>query len=112
MLVEPPGIEPVRSDTVRHDNARFVGYRGVPKVPDRASTCPTVRRRDDSRDDSDTPRVRLVAALTEAIRVAIAAGDLHVARVAHEALGRLLGSEGVADSVVDLETERTKRRKE
>jgi hypothetical protein len=48
--------------------------------------------------------------LTETIVAAVAAGDLHVARVAHEALGRLLGSDGAIDPVVNLETERAKRR--
>jgi hypothetical protein len=101
MLVEPPGIEPVRSDTVEHDNARLMGYRGSTLVADRASTCPIVHARDDSRDDSEapSPRVRLIAALTEAIAAAVAAGNLHVARVAHEALGRLLGSNGDGEQV-------------
>jgi len=50
--------------------------------------------------------------LTKAIAAAVAVGDLHVARVAHEALGRLLGADTAVDSVVNLEIERTKRRGE
>jgi len=53
-----------------------------------------------------------VVALTEAIAAAVEVGDLQVARAAHEALGRLLRSRGTADAVVDLDTERTRRRRE
>jgi hypothetical protein len=40
-----------------------------------------------------TPRARLLAALLEGARAAVETGDLAAARVAHEAAGRLLGSE-------------------
>jgi hypothetical protein len=53
---------------------------------------------------------RLVAVLAETIAIALATRDLHAARVAHEALGRLLAEPGVgAPSVVDLASERAKR---
>ena len=82
---------------------------------DHACMCATVRSQDDSQDDStatsQSPRARLVAALTEAISAAMAAGDLHAARVAHEALGRLLEEpEPGAPVVADLGEERAKRR--
>jgi hypothetical protein len=57
-----------------------------------------------------TPRERLVAVLTETIAAALPAGDLHAARVAHEALGRLLAERDPgASSVTDLASERAKR---
>jgi hypothetical protein len=43
----------------------------------------------------------LVQALTQAIGEATEAGDLHVARIAHEALGKLLDAPGGA-SVAEL----------
>jgi hypothetical protein len=57
-----------------------------------------------------TPRKRLVAALTEAISAAMAAGDLHAARVAHEALGRLLEPPDPAGTkVTDLREARARK---
>jgi len=52
------------------------------------------------------PRARLVAVLTETIGAAVASGDLHAARVAHEALGKLLTAEApgaayVTDAAAD-----------
>jgi hypothetical protein len=38
----------------------------------------------------------MMAALMEAQRVALEAGDLEAARVAHEAIARLLGAAGAA----------------
>lgn len=61
-------------------------------------------------DDSQTnPRTVLVRALSEAVRDAAAVGDVATARVAVEALGRLLGEAGVAGAeaeVVDLAARR------
>jgi hypothetical protein len=48
--------------------------------------------------------------LAETIAAALAAGDLHAARVAHEALRRLLAEpEPGAPSVTDLASERARR---
>jgi hypothetical protein len=58
----------------------------------------------------ESPRGALIAALTSAVRDAAAAGDLGAARVAHEALGRLLSEPGAASAVVDLNVERERRR--
>jgi hypothetical protein len=52
--------------------------------------------------DSKGHRATLVAQLFEGVRTALEAGDLEAARVAHEAIGRLLGTEGNAAPVVDL----------
>ena len=57
----------------------------------------------------ESPRATLIAALTSAIRDAAAAGDLAAARVAHDALGRLLSEPG-AGAIVDLNAERERRR--
>jgi len=59
---------------------------------------------------TESPRAALLAALTNAVRDAAAAGDLAAARVAHEALGRLLTEPGSASAVVDLNAERERRR--
>ena len=57
----------------------------------------------------ESPRRALIAALANAVREAAAAGDLAAARVAHEALGRLL-TEACPRAVVDLSAERERRR--
>ena len=49
----------------------------------------------------------MLAALQTELAAALAAGDLGAAKVAHEAIGRLLGSE--AGPVVDLAGERARR---
>jgi len=50
-----------------------------------------------------------VLALTEAVRAAIEAGDLHVARVAHEALGRLIAEPQPGAAVENLNSARGER---
>jgi len=57
----------------------------------------------------ESPRSALIAALANAVRDAAAAGDLVAARVAYEALGRLLSEPGTG-AVVDLNAERERRR--
>ena len=57
-----------------------------------------------------TPREALVSSLAAAVRDAAIAGDLIAARVAHEALGRLLIEAAPASAVVDLSAERERRR--
>jgi hypothetical protein len=44
------------------------------------------------------------------VRDAALAGDLHAARVAHDALGRLLADPAAGGDVVDLGGERERRR--
>jgi hypothetical protein len=62
-------------------------------------------------DRVQNPRAALALALNEAARAALAGGDLHAARVAHEALGRLLADpEPGTPAVADLAAERAKRR--
>jgi integrase len=62
------------------------------------------------RAPDSSPRRALALALNDAIRTATVAGDLHAARVAHEALGRLLQEpEAGAPEVTDLSSERKRR---
>lgn len=58
---------------------------------------------------STNHRARLLAELGQAIASATAAGDLEAARIAHEALARLLGPPGAAGGVVDLSAARARR---
>jgi hypothetical protein len=65
---------------------------------------------------TQSPRAALLAALFEGARVAVLAGDLDTARIAHEAIGKLLGAaEPLAEHaasgapVVDLAEERRRR---
>ncbi|MGK4000644.1 hypothetical protein [Sorangium sp. So ce1024] len=46
----------------------------------------------------------------EGMRAALAAGDVEAARIAHEAIGRLLGAPGAdAAGIIDLAAERVRR---
>jgi hypothetical protein len=59
--------------------------------------------------ESPTPRQLLLTALTTALTEATMAGDIHAARVAHEAIGKLLtDGTGQAAPVADLALERAK----
>jgi hypothetical protein len=57
----------------------------------------------------ESHRAALIAALSTAVRDAALVGDLAAARVAHDALGRLLSEPG-AGAIVDLNAERERRR--
>jgi len=51
----------------------------------------------------------MLAALSAGMTSALAAGDLEAARIAHDAIGRLLGSTAPPSAVVDLAEERERR---
>ena len=57
---------------------------------------------------STTPRERMIAALHAELGAALAVGDIEAARIAHEALGRLLGTDAPTAAVSDLAAERRK----
>jgi hypothetical protein len=83
-------------------------------LPDGPPKCATLgarsKRFDQDEGRPESPRGALVAALTTTIAAATAAGDLHAARVAHEALGRLLAEpQRGAPAVPNLASERAKR---
>jgi hypothetical protein len=61
-----------------------------------------------SADDKLPPRVKLAKALCEAISEATEVGDLKAARIAHEALGKLLDAPGGAE-VAELSEARKAR---
>jgi integrase len=89
------------------------GSRGVEGIEVRASTT-SLPRADASEALADvsassasattaSPRAALLQSLLDAARAAVAAGDLEAARIAHEAVGKLLGEgEGKGAPVVDL----------
>jgi hypothetical protein len=56
-----------------------------------------------------SPRAVMLAALSAGMTAALSAGDLEAARVAHDAIGRLLGSTAPPAAVVDLAVERERR---
>ncbi len=111
------GIEP----TERRSSRRSIGFEGRPL----AARQPGIpQKRDVEATSSDaqsphggnaggnesTPRSRMIAALNAELGLALDAGDLEAARVAHQALGRLLGSAaGDAPPVLDLAAERARR---
>lgn len=56
------------------------------------------------------PRTLLLGQLAEGMQAALAAGDVEAARVAHDALGRLMGPRGEGSgAVADLAAERARR---
>jgi hypothetical protein len=55
---------------------------------------------------TQTPRAALLSALFEGARVAVLAGDLDTARIAHEAIGKLLGVADLAASGAPAEEPR------
>lgn len=55
-----------------------------------------------------SPRALMLEQLTTGMRAAVETGDLEAARVAHEAIGRLLGLPSTPAPVIDLGDERRK----
>jgi hypothetical protein len=57
-----------------------------------------------------SPRDALLAALSAGMTSALASGDAEAARVAHDAIGKLLGAPGAVSAVIyDLAVERERR---
>lgn len=80
------------------------GLRGTPV----GQRCPTSR----AERGGDNPRARMVGELCASLAAAARGGDLEAARVAHVALGRLLGATtgaGEGAEVVDLAERRGSR---
>lgn len=83
-----------------------VGFRSAPP-PDRPAQPRETSSAAHSQTQSASPRGALIEALTTAVRDGSAGGDLAVARIALEALQRLLSDEpGQSGAVVDLATHR------
>jgi hypothetical protein len=82
-------------------------------MPNRAHDSAYSQGWSSSRRFQDQPRAALLEALGMAVASGAASGDLEVARVATEALSKLLSSKNGDDaSVVDLNAERAKRDEE
>jgi ABC-type nitrate/sulfonate/bicarbonate transport system substrate-binding protein len=60
-------------------------------VPIATRKPPMTRRPDDIQTIQGSPREGMIGALSAGLVAAVAAGDLEAARVANEAIGRLLG---------------------
>ena len=63
----------------------------------------------DSQRNPASSRAVMLAHLSADMGAALAAGDMEAARVAHDAIGRLLGAPGAPAAVVDLAAERERR---
>ena len=73
-----------------------------------AAKCLEAGELDDSRTNEASPRDALLAALFAALPACLAVGDIEAARVATDAIGRLLGASGSTGSgrVIDLAARR------
>jgi hypothetical protein len=79
-------------------------------VPEATSKRAKGRGADVSLTKPASHRAALLAHLAEDLKAAVLAGDVEAARVAHGAIGRLLGGEAAGEGgVVDLTAERARR---
>ena len=93
-----------RSREVTEDDAAATPPDHASKLPNPGSANACVN---DSPSTPASPRAALVVALTEAVQAAVAMGEIHAARVAHEALGRLLDDpDRDPDKVTDVRAAR------
>jgi hypothetical protein len=104
-VAEAAGFEPAQK---RGDPGESVSFRQDERT-ERDGQVRESSSATHSATHSSNPRTALVEALTAAIRDGTAAGDLAVARVALDALQRLLGDTTPSASVVDLANERAER---
>jgi len=100
------GVKPDATPATRAPNLAMSGGAGDsrrnPAVPvEPPAVAPTAA--------PASPRAAMLAALSAGMTAALAGGDLDAARVAHEAIGRLLGSPVRGAEVVDLAAERERR---
>ena len=117
----PPDTQPTGEDKspiprdVRDCSAeRAVGSGAAVPAAEEPSPPPSLAAESGTPDAAPatgtSPRAKLVSVLAEAVAAAIAAGDLHAARVAHEAIGRLIAEpDPAARCVADLDSERRNR---
>jgi hypothetical protein len=75
-----------------------------------ADKCAGGREAGDSQAKPASSRAAFLESLSTVLVAALAAGDIEVARIANEAIGRLLGAAGSEQgAVVDLAAERVRR---
>jgi len=79
-----------------------------PAAPEQSRTEPNGAPGQSGGKES-TPRDRMISSLLAELHEAVEVGDTEAARVAHEAIGRLLGAAGSPAPVADLAAERRKR---
>ena len=99
-LVASGGFEPGAASKCA-DVGGGCDQKRAPEIDNPAKPRPTEQARPLSADDKLPPRIKLAKALSEAISEATEAGDIKTARIAHEALGKLLDAPGGA-SVAEL----------
>src|ERR1700679_106691 len=71
--------------------------------------APSSRRSRKNLAITSSPRAVMLAHLSADMGAALAAGDVEAARIAHDAIGKLLGMPGLSAAVVDLAAERERR---
>lgn len=109
----PSGIRTLENCTRREGAAELSGCSAEPT----AHTCARAGAMEDPADASGTkpasPRAVMLAHLSADMGAALATGDTEAARVAHDAIGRLLGAPALAAAagavVVDFGAERARR---
>ena len=113
-IKEPKVAEAVTPDggLRRASNAK-PRLRVPPRARPSASAHPIVATKNPTAASAPTnPRQTLLTSLTDAIRDATGSGDMGAARIAMEALTKLMGEAGTASgAVVDLAEETRKRRR-
>ncbi len=110
ILMEAPGIEPPERGLETRVSAAFPHVTVEPNVQTSTPNCAEVRAVDDSRTNRQGGRARMMANLSSDLHEALEAGDLEAARVANEAMTRLLGGTTQPSApVVDLGSVRARR---
>jgi len=108
--VEAPGIEPPKQGSETLVSADFPHVDVEPNMQTSTPKCAEGRAADDSRTNQREGRARMMANLAADLQAALEAGDVEAARVANEAMTRLLGSGAQPPApVVDLGSVRAKR---
>jgi hypothetical protein len=108
--VEAPGIEPDEQGTETQVSAGFPHVKPQTNMQTSTPNCAEGRAVDDSRTNQRGGRARMMTNLSSDLHAALEAGDIEAARVANEAMTRLLGGAGQPSApVVDLGNVRARR---
>lgn len=109
----PSGIRTLKNCARGALAAELSGCQPEPSAQTCTPAVPMEGPPDASRTEPAGPRAVMLAHLSADMGAALAAGDTEAARVAHDAIGRLLGAERLATTagavVVDLGAERARR---
>lgn len=110
IIVEAPGIEPPERGLETLVSAGFPHVKPQTNVQTSTPNCAEGRAVDDSRTNRQEGRARMMTNLSSDLHAALEAGDLEAARVANEAMTRLLGGTAQPSApVVDLGSVRARR---